>query len=52
MVLLAEVDVQTKQTTGRYIVIKLSKSKDNFRPSKLETIKEANSEKQSSEVEN
>jgi hypothetical protein len=28
MAILAEVDVQTKQTTGRYIVIKISKEKD------------------------
>ena len=52
MIVLAEVDVQNKQTTGRYIVIKLSKSKDDFRPSKLEIIEEAHSEnKQSSEIE-
>jgi hypothetical protein len=44
MVVIAEVDVQSKQTTGRYIVIKLSKSKDEFRPSKLEIIEEAHSE--------
>lgn len=52
MAVLAEVDVQSKQTTGRYIVIKISKEKaDGNSPiprcqlsSKLEIIEEAQSE--------